>query len=734
MLNEFEKLLESLEAVRKRPGMHIGSTSSKGLHDLLSEIVDISIDEGLAEINVIIEEDNSITVKDNGRGIKLNENTVFYDESKGAKVTEKQKKQIKYTEKIALNQSEFNYCVITGSEYFIKILALYRSLKRESKTTFTLYICCLDHNVYNLLSQMNLENVVPLNVEDIEDDRLRKVKSERKLNEYCWTLKAPLMEYILENYNKQSILYCDGDLYFFSDPEAIFKEWGDHSVYLCPQRDLHWVEEKYGKYQAGLVGFKKDENGLGSLRWWKERCLEWCYKVPEGDKFGDQKYLDKIPQFFSNIKISQNLGVNAAPWNCIYNNNIDFTKKNQQVYLNGYPLVVYHFACLTVYDTDLFDLWSLDTLTINKFVLNEIYIPYLQELQISISRLNALPSNLRLKDYLSQYSSSNAKTLYKYTPFKREMDQYDQFYNFATIVSSKYVLKCLALHNSLVRQMDYFHLWICCVDHEAYRALDQMKLKNITLIKVHELGYSELFHIQAQRSEAEFCWTLKAPLCLYILKNYLEINHIVYCDADMFFFSHPKPLFDEWGQYSIFLCKQRGTIELEGKHGMYQAGLIGFKNEPNSLMILEWWKRKCMARCSERYDSSSNSWGDQKYLDLIPNLFENIKIIENIGINVAPWNLIMNNHHKVKVNNGKVYIDDTNLIAYHFGSLLMLNNREFDLWKHEELNINESVIKYIYTPYLKHLKNNAALLPDLYSSIPNHHTPKNYYKLEWIHL
>ena len=69
------QILEGLEAVRKRPGMYIGSTSSRGLHHLVYEIVDNAVDEHLAgycsEIHVTLEKDGSATIADNGRGVPV---------------------------------------------------------------------------------------------------------------------------------------------------------------------------------------------------------------------------------------------------------------------------------------------------------------------------------------------------------------------------------------------------------------------------------------------------------------------------------------------------------------------------------------------------------------------------------------------------------------------------------------------------------------------------------------
>lgn len=631
-----------------------------------------------------------------------------------------------------IQRTDNNFCVISGKEYCLKVIALHHSLQRHCQI-FNLWICCMDSFTFMLMKKLNLKNVHLLQVEVIEDDNLRKVKKDRKLNEYCWTIKAPLVEYLLTTYDIEKMIYCDGDLYFFSDPVPILNEWGERSVFLCPQRDLDWVEQKYGRFQAGLIGFKKDQYGMESLKWWKSRCLEWCSHEEKNGQYGDQKYLDNFPLFFQKVKISGHLGIDAAPWNIIYNNNYKITKNDQSILIEDDPLVVFHFACLTIYDNEKFDLWSLGKLKIQSTIINEIYVPYLDEIRSVMKEINAVEPD-GLSNCLSKQPYTEANTFYHYSPLRREMDQSDEYYNFAIILSKDFLIKGLTLYYSLKKKINNFHMWICCMDHVSFEKVKQLNLTNISILQVEEVEDEELLKVKNERTLQEYCWTMKAPLCQHILNNYGEVDHIIYCDSDLYFFSDPKPILEQWNQYSIFLCKQRGSQELERIHGQYQAGLIGFKKEENSMKILNWWREKCIERCSSIYDKKYGTWGDQKYLDAIPHLFSNIKISDDPGINAAPWNLVMMNNSSVSKKKKTVIVDDSDLIVYHFGSMLMINKKNFDLWKLEPLSFDSSIIENIYLPYILQLrktcrklkkKTNLKNLTPFFASIPDDYQSKN---------
>jgi hypothetical protein len=307
-------------------------------------------------------------------------------------------------------------------------------------------------------------------------------------------------------------------------------------------------------------------------------------------------------------------------------------------------------------------------------------------------------------------------------------------FNFATIISQEYLIKGVSFHRSLENRVPHFHVWICCMDDTTYDTLLRMKLANATLVNVKEIENDELLQIKRTRKLYEYCWTIKASFCLYVLDLAEELDHIIYCDSDMFFFADPQPLHEEWGSYSVFLCTQRGTDELERWHGHYQAGFIGFKRDEQGIRALQWWNKKCIEKCADHYDES---WGDQKYLEYIPLLFTNIKIIDHIGIDAAPWNLIMNNQYAVSGTENDVFLDDSRLIAFHFGSLLILNEHQFELWKLEPLPFMGTVIRHIYTPYLENLQASMKRVTNvlqtdishLYAAPPGDYRPKNFLEL-----
>src|SRR4051794_12709898 len=200
------------------------------------------------------------------------------------------------------------FCTLFDANYLPRGLALYRSLERHCER-FRLRVFCMDDATKAILDRLALPHLVPIAIGELEarDRVLATVKPGRSEVEYCWTATPATCVHVLETEpDVEMITYIDADVMLFSDPAPIFEEMGDASIVITPHRYAPEYElddmgpgtsaESGGIYNVQWVTFRRDERGLQAARWWRERCIEWCFNRVEDGRFGDQKYLDDWPQ------------------------------------------------------------------------------------------------------------------------------------------------------------------------------------------------------------------------------------------------------------------------------------------------------------------------------------------------------------------------------------------------------------------------------------------------------
>jgi hypothetical protein len=244
----------------------------------------------------------------------------------------------------------------------------------------------MDSETYNTLLKLELVNVKLVKLKVIETDALRMVKKERKLNEYCWTLKPFFLEYVLLRYGDlDRVTHLDADLYFYSDPTRLFENQSQSSILISDHdyADIYKEsEQSAGKTNSGIVSFKRNKNGIQCLRWWRDKCLEWCYERVEGNKFSDQRYLDEIPSLFEGVDYITTPGVNIAPWN---DKKYKISLLNNEILIDKNRLIMYHFSCYKIINKKEFLLSFGDNIPIPI-----IYEPYTQALEKAINDIDKL--------------------------------------------------------------------------------------------------------------------------------------------------------------------------------------------------------------------------------------------------------------------------------------------------------------------------------------------------------
>ena len=236
-----------------------------------------------------------------------------------------------------------------------------------------------------------------------------------------------------------------------------------------------------------------------------------------------------------------------------------------------------------------------------------------------------------------------------------------------TLFDSNYLLYGLALYKSLLKYFPAFHLWILCLDSNCYEKLKELKLSNVSLLTLEDIESKELNQAKANRSWKEFCWTLSSVFTHFVFQRNKKLDHIIYLDADICFFSNPELIFKELGSASIMIIPHRFPERLHflNKYGVYNVQMLYFCRDEIALNCLEKWRQQCLEWCNDKVENGK--MGDQKYLDEWPNEYKNICILKNTAAGVALWNA---EQYEICMsdNNNNILIDEKPLIFYHFHS------------------------------------------------------------------
>jgi hypothetical protein len=260
---------------------------------------------------------------------------------------------------------------------------------------------------------MSLEKAVLIPISDFEDEELKKVKPTRTVAEYCWTCTPSITLYVLkENPSLDMITYLDSDLFFYSDPTPIFDELGNKSIMIIEHRFPDHLKhlEANGIYNVQMVTFRNNLFGLECLKWWRERCNEWCYYRLEDGKLGDQKYLDDWPVRFQGVHVLEYKGAGVALWNIM---RYKTTKREGEPFIDDVPLIFYHFHQFSRLKSGSYDFGNKGIYSLTGENIECIYKPYIAEFERSIAMVRKVDHHFKygFKDIRKNFLVSRLLTI-----------------------------------------------------------------------------------------------------------------------------------------------------------------------------------------------------------------------------------------------------------------------------------------------------------------------------------
>jgi len=273
-----------------------------------------------------------------------------------------------------------HFVTIFDRAFLLSGLTLRRSLRQWSPNSH-LWVVALDEFVGAYLEWLKPAGLSVVALWEVENQALLNVKPGRTIGEYSWTLTSFLPLAVMKRVpGARRVTYIDADLFFFSSPDEIFAEFEESgkSVLItehafAPEYERARVN---GIFCVQFMIFNNDESARKVLRWWQERCLEWCFARAEDGKYGDQKYLDSWPErFASSVHVLRQKSRTLAPWN------VDYMLKDGRV-----NPIFYHFQGFRILRVDKVKLYHGYRINRRNLWIYDAYLKEMRAIAVELTR------------------------------------------------------------------------------------------------------------------------------------------------------------------------------------------------------------------------------------------------------------------------------------------------------------------------------------------------------------
>ena len=283
---------------------------------------------------------------------------------------------------------------------------------------------------------------------------------------------------------------------------------------------------------------------------------------------------------------------------------------------------------------------------------------------------------------------------------------------YATYFDKNYLDRGLALISS-VREFDKeSKIFVLAFDETvakevADRFLDVKILSEQDLIDFEP----RLGQTKKVRSRIEQYFTQTPVLMRRVMQETTIGEVCVYLDADLYFFKTPDLVIKDMNDHSVGIIAHKFSRKMErrlSKFGKYNVGWVGIRNDQNGQDCVQWWSESCLDWCFDK--AEDGKFADQGYLNEFPSRFNSVKVLENPGFNLAPWNV--GNYH-LSLKDSNLHVDDLHpLVFYHFHGLSRGFGRYFTGEIIYRTRLNKQLKKFAYQKYIGNLESLVSTFPD----------------------